>query len=82
MRNKIVDANTKTEIQKAFKNKKIARINFCSVEKEGIPCAEVIEREIGAEVRGTLGNKKEIPKGNCAICGKKANVVVYVGKSY
>lgn len=79
---KIIDCKTKAEIQKAIKDKKIARINFCSIEKQGEKCAEVIEKEIGAEVRGVLANKNEKSTGKCAICGKKAEVVVYVAKSY
>jgi prolyl-tRNA synthetase len=82
MQGKIMDCRTKTEIQKAIKEKKIARVNFCSVEKEGIKCAEIVEKEIGADVRGTLANKQEKPSGNCVICNKKAEVVVYIGKSY
>lgn len=82
MNGKIINCKTKTEIQKAIKDKKIARVNFCSAEKPGESCAEIIEKEIGAEVRGTLANKQEKPTGNCVICNKKANEVVYIGKSY
>lgn len=82
MKGKIVDCFDESDIKEALENKRIARINFCSTEKDGIHCAEVIEKKVGAEVRGTLGNKQEKPTGGCAICGKKANVVVYVGKSY
>ena len=82
MKGKIIDCKNKSEIKKAIENKKIARIDFCSIEKEGEKCAEIVEKEIGAEVRGILANKKEIPKGKCAICGKKAEVVIYIGKSY
>ena len=43
-----------------------------------------IEKEIKADVRGILANKKEEPFGNkkCLICGKSAEEVVYIGKSY
>ncbi len=80
--NKIVYCKNKQEIKKTLKNKKIAKIDFCSTEKQGIKCAEYIEKQVNAEVRGTLANKNEKPKGNCAICGKKANKVVYIGKGY
>jgi len=80
--NKIIYCKSKSEIKKAIEDKKIARVDFCSIEKEGEKCAEVIEKEIGAEVRGILANKKEIPKGKCVICGKQAKEVVYIGKSY
>jgi len=82
MKGKIQTCKTKEEIKKAFKNKKIARVAFCSIDKSGIKCAEYIEKNIGAEVRGILANKKEKPKGNCIICNKKAKEVVYLGKSY
>lgn len=82
MKNKIVNCKTKQEIEKTLEDKKIARVNFCSINKEGEKCAEYVEKEIKAEVRGTLANKKENPKGNCVICNKKAKEVAYIGRSY
>jgi len=79
---RVVNCKTKEEIKKAVDSGKIAKADFCSVGTEGIKCAEKVEREIGADVRGTLANKKETPKSNCTICGKKATEVVYIGKSY
>ncbi len=78
----IINCKTKEEIKKTIKEGKIAKTNFCSIEKEGIKCAEYVEKEISAEVRGSLATKKEIPSGNCAICNKPAKEVVYIGKSY
>ena len=82
MKGKIVNCKTKEEIRKALKNGKIARVNFCSTEKQGEKCAEYVEKEIGAEVRGTLADKNERPSGKCVICNTLANAVVYVAKSY
>ncbi len=82
MNNKIVNCRTKQEIKKAIKNKKIARVNFCSIDKEGEKCAEIIAKEINAEVRGILANKHEKATGKCTICGSPAKEVVYIGKSY
>jgi prolyl-tRNA synthetase len=82
MKGRVVNCKTKQDIKNAVKNKKIARVNFCSTDKQGEKCAEVVEKEINAEVRGTLANKKEKPTGKCIICGKPAKEVVYVGKSY
>jgi hypothetical protein len=31
---------------------------------------------------GTRMDKTEKPEGKCMICGKKANHVIYAGKSY
>ncbi len=82
VKNKIVDCKTKADIKKTVDSGKIARVNFCSVQEQGLHCAEIIEKEIGAEVRGTLANKNEKQSGNCAICSKKAEAVVYIAKSY
>ena len=82
LKNKIVNCKTKQEIKKVIKDKKIARVNFCSIDKQGEKCAEIIEKEINAEVRGILANKHEKSNGKCVICGKPAKEVVYVGRSY
>jgi len=79
---KITNCKTTDQIKKAMKEGRIARINWCSTDKEGIKCAEYIEKEINAEVRGVLANKKEKPTGKCVICGKPAKEVVYIAKSY
>ena len=77
----IVNAKSKAEIKKAIDSGKIARVSFCSIEKEGIKCAEIIEKEMGARVRGkNLEHEKAGAK--CVICNKKANDVVYVAKDY
>ncbi len=81
-KNKIIDAKSKEELKKTIEQGKIARVNFCSMEKAGEKCAEIIEKEILSSVRGTRIDKTEKPFGNCIICNKKANAVVYVAKSY
>jgi prolyl-tRNA synthetase len=80
---RIKDAKSKEEISKIIDSGAIARVNFCSVEKESEKCAEVIEKEISAQVRGTM-LEREKPFGNkkCAICGKNAKEVVYIAKQY
>ena len=78
---RIKDVKNKEEMKKAIDSGKIARCNFCSVEMQGAKCAEIVEKEVGATVRGTK-LEKETPKGNCAICGKKASAVVYVARQY
>ncbi|MEX2017620.1 MAG: proline--tRNA ligase [Candidatus Pacearchaeota archaeon] len=84
MSGKIENCKTKEEMKKTLNAGKVARVNFCSVSSSGEKCAEHIEKDLGADVRGTLANKKESPTGNgkCIICNSKANEVVYVGKSY
>ena len=78
----IVDANSIENVRKAIEQKKIARVNFCSTAKEAGKCAEYLEKATGASVRGTRHNVKEKAVGKCISCGKKAEEVVYVAKSY
>jgi len=79
---KITNCKTKDQIKKVIKEGKIARISWCSLDKKAMKCAEYIEKEINAEVKGTLANKKEKPTGKCVICDKPAREVVYIAKSY
>lgn len=82
--NRIIDCSTKQEIKKTLSSGKMARINFCSTDKDGISCAEIIEKDFSGDVRGTLANKNETPEKNsrCIICNKPAIKVVYIGRSY
>ena len=79
---KIKDAKNLMEIKKIINEGGIARGGFCSVEKEGEKCAELIEKETGAQVRGTKLDEKQKPNGKCVICGKKANHIVYIARAY
>jgi prolyl-tRNA synthetase len=79
---KIVNCKTKEEIKSALSKGKIVRTNFCAVDRTGEKCAELIEKEFNAEVRGTVADKNERATGVCPICKNKANYVVYIGKSY
>lgn len=82
MKGKINNCKTKEELKKSLSENKIARVNFCSVDSEGEKCAEHVERQLNAEVRGTFANKSEKASGKCIICDKPAKEVVYIGKSY
>lgn len=78
---RIKNAKNKEEIKKAIEQGMIVRCNFCSTNKDGVKCGGVIEKEIGAMVRGT-SLEEEKASGNCIICGKKAGKVVYVARQY
>lgn len=82
MKARIVNSKTKEEVKKVVEGGKVARVNFCSVEKPGEKCAEYVEKQLNAEVRGTWANKREKSSGKCIICNKPANEIVYIGKSY
>ncbi|MBT3985207.1 proline--tRNA ligase [archaeon] len=79
---RIKETKNLQEIKKVIKEGSIAKCEFCSVDKPGTECAKKIEKEIVAEVRGTRLDEKQKPQGKCAICGKKANHIVYIAKSY
>jgi len=79
--NRVKNARDITEIKKFVEAGNIVRCGFCSVAIDGAHCAEKIEKEIGAQVCGTNLESEKI-SGNCAVCGKKANHVVYVARSY
>ncbi|MCK5150049.1 proline--tRNA ligase [Candidatus Pacearchaeota archaeon] len=82
MKNKIINCKTKQEVRKIIKEGKIARVNFCSIAKDGEKCAEYLEKDVNSEVRGTLANKKEKTSGKCIVCGKPAKEVVYIARTY
>jgi prolyl-tRNA synthetase len=82
MHNRIVSCSNKKEIKEALSQGKLARINFCSTDKSGFPCAEIVEKEFSGNVRGTLANKNEKASGKCLFCEKPATKAVYIGRSY
>jgi len=81
---KIKDVNSKKDLKTALEAGKIARCGFCSTDMDGEKCAEVVEKEALAKVRGKK-LIKEKPSGKtskCIICNKKAKEVVYIAKEY
>lgn len=78
---KVKDGKDIKEIKKIIESGAIARCMFCSIEKTGEKCAELIEKETGAKVRGTQ-LEKEKASGKCVICDNKANEVVYIARDY
>jgi prolyl-tRNA synthetase len=57
----------------------LVKVEWCG----SVECADYIKAEtIGGDIRGIPLGKEEKPKGKCIRCGKKAEQVVYVGKSY
>jgi len=66
----------------AIKNGKIVACGFCSIDLDGERCAEVVEKDIGAEVRGKRVDEEKHEFATCIICGKPASCTVYLAKSY
>ena len=80
--NRIVSVNTKEDLKKALENGKLARVSFCSMDLSGARCAEIVEKEMQAYVRGKRFDKEKEKPEKCVICGKKAKEVVYIGRQY
>jgi prolyl-tRNA synthetase len=66
----------------AINNGKIVCCGFCSIGKEGTKCAEVVEKDIGAYVRGKRIDEEKHEFATCLICGEPAECTVYIAKSY
>ena len=78
----IEKANTVEEVKKAIENNKIACCGFCSLEHDAEPCAEKIEKEVGALVRGKKIAKETNKFDKCIVCGKPAKETIYIARSY
>ena len=68
--------------KEALENGKIVCCGFCSIEKEGEKCAEVVEKELGGFVRGKRVDEEKNEFATCIICGKPSSCTVYIAKSY
>ncbi len=79
--NSVVEVNSVEKAKKEIEKGKIVKANFCSVSNEGVSCAEKIEKELNASIRGRK-LKKEKAKGKCLACNKEAKETVYIAKSY
>lgn len=58
------------------------KVNFCSLDVEGVPCAEKIKDKFHAEVRGKRFDRVEKPTGKCMVCAGPATCVAYIGRAY
>ena len=58
-----------------------AKFAFCSLD-EGERCAAELKERTGADIRGARIDETEKTEGNCIICGRKAGVIAYAGRSY
>ncbi|MEK6899247.1 MAG: proline--tRNA ligase [Nanoarchaeota archaeon] len=79
---RIKQASDMNKLKEVIESGSIAKCGFCSVDKSGEKCAEKIEKEVGAKVRGTRFDEKQKVSGKCVVCGDKAKEVVYVAREY
>ncbi len=80
-KSRVKEASSLNDVKKIIDNGGIVRCGFCSVGKEGVKCAEKVEKETGAKVRGTM-LEKEKASGKCVVCGDKASHIVYIARDY
>lgn len=85
-KNNTRNVNTFADLKKIIKKYRgFIKAPFCSVELDGKECADILKAETeGGNVCGTLYPKAEKVKLNqkCIVCGKEANQIVYIAKSY
>lgn len=83
LKNSISEAKTLAEVKKILETKRgLVRVPWCSIDFDGQTCAEKLQADTSAKVRGTLFGKTERVSGKCIICGKPAKHIIYVAKSY
>jgi prolyl-tRNA synthetase len=70
------------DAKKAIEKGKIVCCGFCSIDLDGAKCAEVVEKDLGAFVRGKRVDKETSKFDKCLICGKPAGETVYIARSY
>ncbi len=70
------------ELEKSADKGGFIKTYFCSIGKPGQQCGEKLKEKLHLHVRGERPDRREKPSGNCVVCGKKAGVVVYVGRQY
>ena len=76
------NASTMQELSAELGKGKLVAVPFCSTEKEGKACADIVKEKTSGDVRGVRFGAIEKPGGNCIVCGKKASVVVYIASQY
>jgi prolyl-tRNA synthetase len=82
LRKNVREAGDLGELGNQLEKGGFVRVDFCSIDVEGIPCAEKIKEKFHAEVRGKRFDEAENPKGKCVVCARPASCVVYVGREY
>jgi len=83
LKDSIHEAKTFADVKKILETKRgIVKAPFCSIDFDGQKCADRLQEEAAAKVRGTLFGKQEKATGKCVVCGKPAKHIVYIAKSY
>lgn len=78
---RIVSCKTMDALTAVVEKGGVGKCMFCTLEKSGESCADKVKEHTGALVRGARLEREKF-SGSCIACGKKAGVVVYVGRAY
>jgi prolyl-tRNA synthetase len=78
---RIKNVKNVNEMKKAILDGNIVRCGFCSIDASGEKCAAIVEKDVGAKVRGS-NLVKEKAVGKCVVCNKKSKNVVYIARDY
>ncbi len=81
-KSRIITAKNFAELKKGIEKGCFVKVNWCSIDEKGQSCAEKIEKELFARVRGIRVDKQEKPSGKCIICNRPAKSVVYIARQY
>jgi prolyl-tRNA synthetase len=74
----IREAQTLEDVRTGLDERRMVKVNWCEDEN----CALQIKEEIGGEIRGYRFDINEEPEGPCILCGRKAEKIVYVSRTY
>jgi len=75
---RVSEALNLEELRRGIEERKIVKVNWCGDQD----CALKIKEEVGGEVRGYRYDVEEEPSGPCIICGKAAEKIAYISRTY
>jgi len=75
---KIEKADSLEKLKKIIENKKVGIVPLCNNEK----CEEIMKSETKGAKALFISEKDKIKSEKCIICKKKADYIIYAGKSY
>ncbi len=77
------EANDMDNLNNSLEKGGFVKVPFCTDQKQGEACAEMIKDKTHGNVRGSLFDSDEVPKNEkCIACEKKATIYQYVARQY
>ncbi|MEM4165733.1 MAG: proline--tRNA ligase [Candidatus Bilamarchaeaceae archaeon] len=82
-KSQISSADSLEDLEKKLEKFGFVKVPFCTDQKEGEKCADIVKEHCHANIRGTLFGNNEKPEGKkCIVCEKEATVYVYAARQY